>query len=1081
MLPKPNLSCTIYLLILAIQREPEITEAPSCTPSPCGPNSKCQIVGSNPACSCLPHYIGAPPNCRPECVLNSECPSQEACINQKCKDPCPGSCGIDAECRVQNHVPTCTCVFGYEGDPFAACRPIPVTTEKPLPKDLCNPSPCGINAKCSNGICSCLPEYHGDPYTSCRPECVLNNDCPRNKACSRNKCVDPCPGTCGENALCEVINHIPTCSCPEGMEGNAFTRCTQKLEEPKIQQNPCQPSPCGPNSQCREINGQAVCSCLQEYTGTPPNCKPECVLSTECSANKACVNQKCIDPCPGTCGFNARCEVINHSPICSCPAGQTGDPFRSCFEVIPIPVEEERKDPCQPNPCGPNSLCTTNGNTPVCQCINGYTGKAPNCRPECVINADCPSDKTCINNKCTNPCPEVCGTNAECRVIAHTVSCTCPVKYSGNAFVQCIPQTIQEEPINPCEPSPCGQNAECIQRNGIGSCKCIPEYFGDPYEGCRPECVLNSDCSSSLACIRNKCTDPCPGICGQNAECRVINHIPTCSCINNYVGDPFKICHLTRQEPLTERPISDPCKPSPCGPNSKCREVNGIAVCSCDSEYIGSPPNCRPECTINSECPIQKACHKFKCKNPCKGTCGVEASCEVINHNPICSCPTGFTGDPFVRCQPVPKHIEPTKLPSNPCVPSPCGLYSECRAVGDSPSCSCLPTYTGSPPNCRPECVVNTDCQSSQACINEKCKNPCIGACGFNTECHVQNHVPICSCGAGFTGDPFSQCVEIIEKPPPRDIDPCNPSPCGANSQCFGGICTCLPEYKGDPYSGCRPECVLSTECSPTKACVRNKCVDPCPGTCGQNAMCSVINHIPACSCPQGMTGDPFTACKTLPTFKEPENPCSPSPCGPNSVCRTTNGRAVCSCQLGMIGAPPSCRPECIVSSECDLSKSCMNQKCIDPCPGSCGENAQCRVINHNPVCSCISGYTGDPFRRCSIIYEEPKQTNPCVPSPCGPNSQCKIAGESPACTCVLEMIGHPPNCRPECTISTECGNTLACINQKCKDPCPGACGENTRCSVINHTPVCSCENDFTGDPFRGCQRKQGESTKYII
>lgn len=59
----------------------------------------------------------------------------------------------------------------------------------------------------------------------CRPECVLNNECPQNKACIKNKCKDPCPGTCGENALCEVYNHIPMCRCPQGMIGNAFVQC----------------------------------------------------------------------------------------------------------------------------------------------------------------------------------------------------------------------------------------------------------------------------------------------------------------------------------------------------------------------------------------------------------------------------------------------------------------------------------------------------------------------------------------------------------------------------------------------------------------------------------------------------------------------------------------------------------------------------------------------------------------------------------------------------------------------------------------------------------------------------------------
>lgn len=95
--------------------------------------------------------------------------------------------------------------------------------------------------------------------------------------------------------------------------------------------NPCQPSPCGPNSQCKEVNNQAVCSCLPTYTGSPPGCRPECVVSSECPYDKSCSNQKCIDPCPNTCGQNAKCRVNNHSPICYCMEGHTGDPFSRCY------------------------------------------------------------------------------------------------------------------------------------------------------------------------------------------------------------------------------------------------------------------------------------------------------------------------------------------------------------------------------------------------------------------------------------------------------------------------------------------------------------------------------------------------------------------------------------------------------------------------------------------------------------------------------------------------------------------------------------------------------------------------------
>lgn len=91
--------------------------------------------------------------------------------------------------------------------------------------------------------------------------------------------------------------------------------------------------------------------------------------------------------------------------------------------------------------------------------------------------------------------------------------------------------------------APCGQNAQCTNHNGVARCSCIPPYIGDPYgSGCRPECLMNSDCPSNQACLSSHCRDPCPGVCGNNAQCSVVNHIPVCVCIQGYVGDPFQSC-----------------------------------------------------------------------------------------------------------------------------------------------------------------------------------------------------------------------------------------------------------------------------------------------------------------------------------------------------------------------------------------------------------------------------------------------------------------------------------------------------------------------------------------------------------
>lgn len=97
-----------------------------------------------------------------------------------------------------------------------------------------------------------------------------------------------------------------------------------------------------------------------------------------------------------------------------------------------------------------------------------------------------------------------------------------------------------------------------------------------------------------------------------------------------------------------------------------------------------------------------------------------------------------------------------------PCRPSPCGINAVCRERNNAGSCSCLPGYFGDPySECRPECVNNNDCPKQKACFNNKCRDPCVGLCGSNTECQVVNHTPYCSCVPGYTGNPSVACLKI--------------------------------------------------------------------------------------------------------------------------------------------------------------------------------------------------------------------------------------------------------------------------------------------------------------------------------
>lgn len=227
------------------------------------------------------------------------------------------------------------------------------------------------------------------------------------------------------------------------------------------------------------------------------------------------------------------------------------------------------------------------------------------------------------------------------------------LNYSFNA--QCFQLFHFTETPDSCSLTQCGANAFCEEKHGVNLCRCLPNFIGNPLIACHLECVQNSDCDLTEACSNHKCVNPCNGACGNGASCDVVNHNPICYCANGLTGDPFVYC----SEPKEVIPFS-PCNPSPCGPNSRCIiSPQGYSTCSCIPGFRGSPPLCSPECIVSSDCLHIQACINNKCVNPCTGRCGHGALCSVIHHNPVCSCPGGHQGDPFVQCVKEPGKISP--------------------------------------------------------------------------------------------------------------------------------------------------------------------------------------------------------------------------------------------------------------------------------------------------------------------------------------------------------------------------------------------------------------------------------------
>lgn len=94
-----------------------------CIGNPCGVNANCHEALGRPVCSCPIGYSGNPLSyCRrSECLDHTECAGHQSCRNGNCVDPCAGTCGVNAECTVRNHVPVCSCPPRYRGDPFSYC------------------------------------------------------------------------------------------------------------------------------------------------------------------------------------------------------------------------------------------------------------------------------------------------------------------------------------------------------------------------------------------------------------------------------------------------------------------------------------------------------------------------------------------------------------------------------------------------------------------------------------------------------------------------------------------------------------------------------------------------------------------------------------------------------------------------------------------------------------------------------------------------------------------------------------------------------------------------------------------------
>ncbi len=151
----------------------------------------------------------------------------------------------------------------------------------------------------------------------------------------------------------------------------------------------------------------------------------------------------------------------------------------------------------------------------------------------------------------------------------------------------------------------------------------------------QPECTRHDDCADTQICHQGSCQNACRfEHCGVNAVCTARDHVARCECLPGYRGEnPNKGCRKREFVILHEHEhvLTIPLSTAP---------PTGASVAS--------------GCSSDSECPDYSACENKLCINPCavRDPCAPLATCRVVNHEPICTCPDGFVGLPTTECRP---------------------------------------------------------------------------------------------------------------------------------------------------------------------------------------------------------------------------------------------------------------------------------------------------------------------------------------------------------------------------------------------------------------------------------------------
>uniref|UniRef100_A0A8R1DNL8 FiBrilliN homolog n=1 Tax=Caenorhabditis japonica TaxID=281687 RepID=A0A8R1DNL8_CAEJA len=348
-------------------------------------------------------------------------------------------------------------------------------------------------------------------------------------------------------------------------------------------------------------------------------------------------------------------------------------------------------------------------------------------------------------------------------------------------------------------------------------------------------------------------------------------------------------------------------------------------------------------CDGKQDCFVNPAMHDEVfpyCEHKCDSTCSGNGACLYDGAKPQCYCDSGFSGS---ACE---------LRDKNECLEHPCHLMAQCQNTLGSYECRCLPGYQGTGHECSDidECAdkLAFRCPDHSQCINLPGTYYCNCTQGFNPKGNqgsgLDKCVDINECETGAHDCLASELCEntigsfkCVSKCSPgyeflagkcEDVDECaskSLNKCDIRAECINTIggykCECEEGFDGD-----------GKNCQPKSSCRKN------PTICDRHAHCHIVLDI--CDCKTGYAGDGIT-CHDINECDAKETPCAGG-----GRCLNLDGGYVC-CKDGQD------------DGECIKDQGAF-------CSGGCGDNAICS----NSTCECVSGFRGDPQKKCVDINE---------------------------------------------------------------------------------------------------------------